>query len=103
MAVPAFIRHARIIVTLVAKLSLIFVTVHAGAIETHHVLFLIIGNVRLPGLANHRVSPIFQQGLVIDTNDFLGFDTFLFVSRELWFGDVIQFSARHIVPERISD
>ena len=103
MAVPAFIRHARVIMTLVAELRLILVTVHAGAIKAHDVLFVIIGNVGLPRIANDRVSPIFEQRFMIDANNFFGLDTFLFVGRHLRLGDVTHFSTCHIMPDGIGD
>ena len=105
MAVPTFIGHSHIGVTLIAELSLIPVTIHTGTVQTDGIRLLVTRLVGSYAIPYDGEFPVLQKCLVIDPNEGLRFNALLFslIRGKFRLGDITGFSAHCIMPNRIGD
>jgi len=105
MTVPAFIGHSHIVVTLVAELDLISVTIHAGTVQTNGICLFVARLVGSHPIPYDGEFPVLQKRFMIDTNEGLRFNAFLLIliCGRLRFGNIAGFSAHRVMPDRISD
>ena len=103
MAVPTFIGHSHIVVTLVAELYLISVTIHTGTVQTNGMCLFVTRLVGSHTIPYNGEFPVLQKRFMIDPNEGLRFNA-LFLSLicgKLGFGNIAGLSAHRVVPDRI--
>ena len=105
MAVPAFISHSHIVVTLVAELDLISVTIHAGTVQTDGIYLFVTRLVGSNPIPYDREFPVLQKRFMIDPNEGFRFNALFLrlICGKLGFGNIAALSAHRVVPDRIGD
>jgi len=105
MAIPAFIGDPDIGMALITEFSLIRMATHTGAVQTDGMLLLVARLVGSYAIPYDGEFPVLQKCLVVDPNEILRFDAFLFIlfCRKLGLGKIAGFSAHRVMPDRISD
>ena len=105
MAIPAFIGDPHIGMALVTEFGFICVATHTGAVQTHRILLLVARLIGSDTITDYGSLPILQKRFMIDPNEGLRFDAFLFilVLGKFRFGNIMDLSAHRIVPDRIGN
>ena len=103
MAIPAFIGHSHIGVTLIAELSLIPVTIHTGTVQTDGMRLSVTRLIGSYAIPYDGEFPVLQKRFVINPDKGLRFHTLLLVCGNFRFRNITGLPANRIMPNRVSD